>query len=152
MNNHEKFTTRLSKLKLHRANSQTISSYPVRFSTDVLFSSVFLLFCLFFAVFFLIKKIYILIHFWLCGWASEKHFHHDNFRKKDYFFWSNSEKLECSCPNCPIVKWCRAWSWKSRCACYDEKEDTRKWHLTVSWKWNAQIEWSEDGCEYLHIV
>ena len=31
--------TRSSKLKVHRANLQTISSYLVRFSTDILFSS-----------------------------------------------------------------------------------------------------------------
>ena len=39
MNNQEKFTTQSSKLKEHSANSQTILSYPVRFSTDILFSS-----------------------------------------------------------------------------------------------------------------
>ena len=39
MNNQEKFTTRSSKLKVRRANPQTISSYSVRFSTDIIFSS-----------------------------------------------------------------------------------------------------------------
>ena len=39
MNNQEKFTTRSSKLKVHRANSQTISLYPVRFSLNIRFSS-----------------------------------------------------------------------------------------------------------------
>ena len=39
INNQEKFTTRSNKLKLHRANSQAISPHPVRFSTDILFSS-----------------------------------------------------------------------------------------------------------------
>ena len=46
--------------EVHRANSQTIPSYPVKFSTDILFSSlVFLAFCphVFF-VFCLIKNIY----------------------------------------------------------------------------------------------
>ena len=38
MNNQEKVTTRSSKLKVHRANLQTISWYPVRFSTDIPFS------------------------------------------------------------------------------------------------------------------
>ena len=40
MNNHEKLTIRSSKLKLHRANSQAMSLYPVRFFTDILFTSV----------------------------------------------------------------------------------------------------------------
>ena len=34
MNSEDKFTARSSKLKVHRANSQTISSYPVIFSKD----------------------------------------------------------------------------------------------------------------------
>ena len=36
MNNQERFTTRSSKLKVYRVNSQTISSHPVRFFTDIL--------------------------------------------------------------------------------------------------------------------
>ena len=69
MNNQEQFTTRSNKLKVHRANSQTISSYPVRFSTDIIFSSlVSFAFCvLVFLLFFLIKNIYILIHIRHCG-------------------------------------------------------------------------------------
>ena len=40
INNQEKFTTRSSKLKVkvHRANSQTISSYSVRFANDIILS------------------------------------------------------------------------------------------------------------------
>ena len=58
MNNQEKLTTRLSKLKVHRANSHAISSYPFRFSSDILFSSLdfdFLVFFLFIC-FSLMKK------------------------------------------------------------------------------------------------
>ena len=43
MNNKEKFTTGSSELKVLRANSQTIASYFVRFSTDILFP--YLVFC-----------------------------------------------------------------------------------------------------------
>ena len=39
MNSEQKLTIRSSKLKVHRENSQTISSYPVRFFTDITFSS-----------------------------------------------------------------------------------------------------------------
>ena len=67
MNNHQKFTAGSSKLKKHRANSQTISSYPVRYSRDTPFSySVSFAFVLLvsfcFVLFFLKLKIYILIH------------------------------------------------------------------------------------------
>ena len=72
-----------NKLKVHRANSQTISSHPFRFSTDIFFSSfafscfVFLV-CLFgvflgfFSLFFLKSKIYIMIHIRLCGRVSAR--------------------------------------------------------------------------------
>ena len=47
MNKQKKFVTRSSTLKVHTANSQTISLYPVRFSKDIFFSSlVFFAFCL----------------------------------------------------------------------------------------------------------
>ena len=47
MNKQKKFVTRSSTLKVHIANSQTISLYPVRFSKDIFFSSlVFFTFCL----------------------------------------------------------------------------------------------------------
>ena len=82
MNNQEKFTTRASTLKVHRSNSQTISSYPVGFSTDFPFSFLlsfafclvlFPFFCFFeFAVFILKLKIFILIHIRLCGQVSDK--------------------------------------------------------------------------------
>ena len=39
MNNKEKFTTWSSKSKVYRENSETISSCPVKFFTDVLFPS-----------------------------------------------------------------------------------------------------------------
>ena len=64
MNNQEKFTTRPSKLKVHRASLQMIKSYLVRFSTGILFyslvSSAFcLLICLFVCLFvFLITNMY----------------------------------------------------------------------------------------------
>ena len=99
MNNQEKFTIRSGKLKLHRANSQTISSYPVRFSTDIIFSSlaffafffVFLFFSFFVVI--LIKNIYILIHIWLGGWVSDKKiFTCPIYGNKTVFFWSDLEK------------------------------------------------------------
>ena len=91
MNNQEKFTTRSNKLKVHRANLRTISSYPVRFANDIivsrqifhryslflfsflclstsclflfLFFSFLFFFCFFFVLFFVYEwKIYILIH------------------------------------------------------------------------------------------
>ena len=64
MNNHEKFTTGRSKLKLHTANSHIISSNPIRFSTDILFSSLvsfyfyLIIFAFFFFFFFEIENIY----------------------------------------------------------------------------------------------
>ena len=82
MNNQKKFTTRSIKLKKHRANSQTISSFPVKFSTYYLFfsffclflSSCFALFCIVFVFFFVFLKlkIYILIHIRLCRRVSDK--------------------------------------------------------------------------------
>ena len=60
MNNQEKLTIRSSKLKVQRANPQTIPSYPVSFSTDILFSSVVsFVFCLFASFcFFIFENIY----------------------------------------------------------------------------------------------
>ena len=56
INNQEKFMTRSSKLKVHKANSHSISSYPIKFFTDILFSSlVSFAFC--FLVFLFFKKI-----------------------------------------------------------------------------------------------
>ena len=81
MSNQEKFRTRSSKWKIRRANSQTLSSYHVRFSTDILFSSLVSFdFCLlpFFMVY-LKLQIYILIYIWLCGLVSDK--------KKKKFTW-----------------------------------------------------------------
>ena len=103
MNNQDKITTRWSKIKVHRANSLTKSSYLVRFSADIfspLVSFAYFLSCFFFYLisclvfvlsyffdflFFLNKNIYILIHIQLCGWVS--HFSPADFRKQDYFFW-----------------------------------------------------------------
>ena len=97
MNNLEKFTTRSNKLKVHRANLQRIS-YPVRFSTDVLFSSlVSFAFCLLFGFGFVSMKlkIYILIHTRLCKQESDKNFFTQLiFRKKTSFFWSNYETIK----------------------------------------------------------
>ena len=73
MNNQEKFVTRLSKFKVHRVNSQMISSPSVRFSTDILFSSLVssaFLSSLFVFLFSLKElKIYILMHIQLCRTA-----------------------------------------------------------------------------------
>ena len=84
MNNQGKFTSRSSNLKVHRANSQTISPYPVRFSTDIIFSSLVSFdFCpLIFLCFLFFKlKMYILIHIRKC---REK-IHQAGFRKQDVF-------------------------------------------------------------------
>ena len=75
MKKQEKFTTRPIKLKVHTANLQAISSYPVRFSADILFFSlVFFAYCLLviFGFLFLKLNIYILMHISLCGWVSNK--------------------------------------------------------------------------------
>ena len=95
MNNQEKFTTRSSKLKVRRANSQALSLDPARFSSDILFSTLvsFAFYVLVFFLFFFFKlKIYILIHIRLCGWVSDK----KNFTRpisgnKTTFFWPDVE-------------------------------------------------------------
>ena len=69
INNQEKFMARSGKLKVHRATSQTISSYSGRFSTDILFSLVSFVFRVFF--FGLELKIHILIYIWLCGRVTD---------------------------------------------------------------------------------
>ena len=71
INNLEKFTTCSSKFKAHGANLQNVSPFPVRFSTDIPFSSlVSFAFCL--LVFsFLNWKIFILIHIRLSERASK---------------------------------------------------------------------------------
>ena len=59
----------IKKLKVHRANSQTIPSYSVTFSTDILFSS---LVCFTFSIVVVfLLKIYILIHIRPCGRVSD---------------------------------------------------------------------------------
>ena len=61
MNNQEKSMIWSSKLKVHRANLQTMSSYPVRFSADILFSAlVSSAFCLlvFLCFYFELKNVY----------------------------------------------------------------------------------------------
>ena len=65
----------ITKLKVHRANSnlQTTSLYPVRFSINILFTSlVSFAFCLCVNTFFLKQNIYILIHIQLWEWVSDK--------------------------------------------------------------------------------
>ena len=90
MNNLEKFTTQLSKLNIHRANLQTILSYPVRFSTDILFFSLVSFTFLAFLLCFFYLKIHILIHIQLCGWKSDKKiFTRPISEKKTTFFRSN---------------------------------------------------------------
>ena len=95
MNNQEKFTTRSSNLKVHRANSKTMSSYPIRFSTDILFS--FLVSFAFFVFFFCVcvkLKIYSLIHIQLCGQVSDKKFSPGRFPEtRLLFFWPKLVRL-----------------------------------------------------------
>ena len=76
INNQEKFMTRSSKLKVHKANSHSISSHPIKFFTDILFSSlVSFAFCFLDFLFFKkIKNIYIMIHIRLCGQVSDFRF------------------------------------------------------------------------------
>ena len=124
MNKQEKFTTRSKKLKVHRANSKTISSYPVRFSTDILFSSLvsftfclLVLFCflficflfvLFFCFFFKLMKLkkYILIQIRLCGRVSDKKiFTRPISGNKTTFFGLSYElKSRQNCYNCYLCK------------------------------------------------
>ena len=76
MKNQEKFTTRSNiKVKVHWV--KTLSSYPIRFSTGILFPSLVLFaFCLFI----------IFLHIRLCEWANDKKkIHPADFRKQDYF-------------------------------------------------------------------
>ena len=76
MSNQDKFTTRSNKLKVHRAKLQTISSYPVTFSVDILFSSlVSLLFCLpvfLFLNYTITHFFFFEMHIWLCGRVCDK--------------------------------------------------------------------------------
>ena len=76
MNNQEKFTTRSSKLKVHIANSQTIPSHPVRFSTDNPFSSIvsFAFSCLFALFVIEIKHIYSDTHLTMRAGGDKKIF------------------------------------------------------------------------------
>ena len=63
------------KTKVHRTNSQTMSSYPVRFSTDIFFSSLVsfaYISCYICCILFLKLKICSLIHIRLCGRVSDK--------------------------------------------------------------------------------
>ena len=96
MNYQDKFTTRSSKLKVYRANSQTISSYPVKFSTDSLFF--FSFFCSFFSFFFFCllvlffcfkSKIYILKQIRLCRLLRDKKFSPGRFPEKRLLFFSS---------------------------------------------------------------
>ena len=87
MKSQEKFKTQSSKLKVHRANLQTISLYPVRFYRYSLFFYSFL--CLLFSCFFCFKKlkIHILIYIQLWGQVSgKKNSHPANFQKQGNFF------------------------------------------------------------------
>ena len=74
-----------NKLKVHRANSQTISSYPVRFSTDIVFSSlVSFVFCLL-----VIFGFVLYIFDYADGWALRKIFTGPISGNKTTFFWHN---------------------------------------------------------------
>ena len=63
--------TRSNKVKVRRANSQNVSSYPVRFRTDIRFC---FLFSCYFLGFFLKLIICILIHIRIYGRVSDKNF------------------------------------------------------------------------------
>ena len=101
MKNQEKFTTCSNKLKEHRASLQTISSYPDipisypdRFPTDILVSSlVSFPFCLLviFGFVFLNLKILWYTFDYTGGWAI-KNFNPADFWKQDYFFWPKDKK------------------------------------------------------------
>ena len=110
MNNQEKFMTRSRRLKVHRADSQTML-YHFRFSTGTarnnsiffllsffgLFSfSLFLstFFCfLFVCVCVLKQKVYILIHIRLCGRVSDKaNFTQPISANKATFFWPKKKE------------------------------------------------------------
>ena len=110
MNNQEKFMTRSWRLKVHRANSQTML-YHVRFSTDTVHNnSIFFLlsffrffsFSLFFSIFFcflfvcisaLKQKVYILIHIRLCMQVSdEMNFNQPISGNKITFFWPKKKE------------------------------------------------------------
>ena len=108
MNNQQKFITRSRKLKVHRANSQTMS-YHVRFSTDTvrnnsiffllplfgfffLFSSL-LSFALCFCVCVLKQKVYILINIRLYGRVGDKtNFTQPISGNKTTFFWPKKKQ------------------------------------------------------------
>ena len=63
MNNQDKITTRWSKIKVHRANSLTKSSYLVRFSADIfspLVSFAYFLSCFFFILFLVLFLFYLI--------------------------------------------------------------------------------------------
>ena len=123
MNNQEKFTTRSNKLKVHRANLRTISSYPVRFANDIivsrqifhryslflfsflclltscLFLFLFFSFLFFFFVFFCfvfclwMENIYSDTHTTIQAGWRKKNFHSADFRKQDYSFFGLSCEL-----------------------------------------------------------
>ena len=122
MNNQEKFMARLRRLKLYRANSQTMS-YLLWFFTDtVRNNSIFFLlssfgffsFSLFFSTFFCFlfacvcfkKKVYILIHIRLCGRVSDKR----NFtlpisENKSTFFWSKKKENNQHSSVFKVLRW-----------------------------------------------
>ena len=90
MNNQEKVTTPSSYLKLHRVNSQTMSSYRVRFSTIILFSSwvSFACFCLVF-----LFLILVLIHSRPCEWVSDKKILPGQFPEARLLFWRSKKNF-----------------------------------------------------------
>ena len=78
-------------LQVYRANSQTILSSPVKFSTEILFFFSFFCFLWFFFVFvfalFFKLKYSILIHIWLCRQVNDtKIFTWSIFGNKTFFF------------------------------------------------------------------
>ena len=109
MNNQEKFMTRSRRLKVHRANSQTMS-YHVRFSryssqqqhflsTLILWFLFFFSFLLYFLLLFVClckcfkQKVYTLIHIRLCGRVSDKmNFTQPISQNKTTFFWPRKKK------------------------------------------------------------
>ena len=111
------------KLKVHRANCQTISSCPNRFSTDIVnnnipfllfffgffcFSIFFSFFCFLIVCFFCLKqKIFIDTHATVRSGEWWKIFHLANFRKQDNFFFglvTPDLLLNQKCPG-SVVNW-----------------------------------------------
>ena len=102
MNSKEKSATRSSKLKVHRVNSQTISSYPVRFSPCLLFfffSFFWFFLCLlsllvFCFVFLIWNIIFRYVFDYATGWVI-KTFSPDRFPETRLLFFGLTHMIQC---------------------------------------------------------